>query len=263
LTRRIKRTREFEIALQLTADGFLAPPTEQQRNWLLHRTLGEWAADLRALDGATKRFVKGATKTHLADRTQADLAQLEIMEDWQVPLMRAMADVVTATDGDVLEIGYGRGVSSRFIQEGGVRSHTIIECNDSIHADMLAWIAEQPDRDIRPVHGLWQDVVDDLGPFDAVFFHTYPLHEEELVETVLESPTFAAHFFPTAARLLRPGGVFTYMTNEIDSFSREHQRQLFDHFSSFTLSRVTGLEVPDDVADAWWSDTMVLVAATR
>ncbi len=39
------------------------------------------------------------------------------MEDWQTPLMQAMARHVTETHGDVLEIGFGRGVSAEFIQQ--------------------------------------------------------------------------------------------------------------------------------------------------
>ncbi|NIP94473.1 MAG: class I SAM-dependent methyltransferase, partial [Akkermansiaceae bacterium] len=59
---------------------------------------------------------------------------------------------------------------------------------------------------------------------------TYPLTEEEFVNYVAQSSTFAEHFFDTAAAHLRPGGVFTYLTNEIDSLSRAHQRALLKRF---------------------------------
>jgi guanidinoacetate N-methyltransferase len=74
--------------------------------------------------------------------------------------------------------------------------------------------------------------------------------------------TFAAGFFPVAAAHLRKGGVFTYLTNEIDSLGRAHQRLLFDHFSSLRLQRVA-LTLPADVRDAWWADCMVAVAAVK
>ena len=35
--------------------------------------------------------------------------RLKIWEDWQLPLMQAMAGIVTETHGEVLEIGFGRG----------------------------------------------------------------------------------------------------------------------------------------------------------
>ena len=95
------------------------------------------------------------------------------------------------------------------------------------------------------------------------FFHTYPLSDDEQLEHIVGSVTFAAHFFPSAARHLRDNGVFTYMSNEIDSLSRGHQRLLFQHFSEVTTRVLKPLRVPEEVRDAWWADSMVLVKATR
>ena len=262
MTRKLRRTADYELSLQLKRDGFIAPPREAQRHWLLNKAMAEFAHDLDALHEVAGRFVPGAEAVHVAERAQSALSDDEIMEDWQTPLMRAMAGAVTAAHGDVLEIGFGRGVSADFIQAGGVRSHTIVECNDSVVERFQRWRAQFPERDIRLIHGLWQATVDQFGQYDGIFFHTFPLSEAEYVETVVNSVTFAEHFLPTAAAHLRPGGVFTYMTNEIDSFSRAHQRLLFQHFHSFELSRVA-LRVPADVRDTWWADSMIVVKAVR
>ena len=165
--------------------------------------------------------------------------------------------------GDVLEIGFGRGVSATFIQKRGARSHTVIECNDDIVRRFETWRKSYPDADIRLHHGLWQDVLGDLGHFDGVFFHTYPLTEAEFVAQIGESSTFAEHFFPHAAAHLSQGGVFTYLSNEIDSLSRTHQRLLLEHFSEINMRVVSPLPIEADVADAWWADSMVVVKATR
>lgn len=261
MTRRIRRHRSFEILIQIKDDDFLRTPREAQRNWMLNRVIKETADDLVALDEAARRFVRGAEPAALGDRSRARLTNEEIMEDWQIPVMRAMAEAVTDTHGDILEIGFGRGVASSLIQEQRVRSHTIIECNEHIIEGFPTWAARYADEDVRLVEGMWQDVVDDLGQYDGIFFHTYPLTEEDFAEQVVQSVTFAAHFFPVAERLLRPGGRFSYLTNEADSLSRGHQRLLFQHFSSFSLAKVTGLPVPDDTRDAHWSDEMVIVKA--
>ncbi len=79
---------------------------------------------------------------------------------------------------------------------------------------------------------------------------------------MINSPTFAASFFPMASRLLRPGGVFTYYTNEIDSLARRHQRLLFEHFSSFSVRLVRGLAPPPD-CQYWWADSMAVVQALK
>jgi guanidinoacetate N-methyltransferase len=263
MTRRFRRLKAFEVVLQVHDDGFIRPPREAQRNWLLNRALDEFVDDLQHLHEAAQHFVPGSGQAALPDRTQARLEDRDIMEDWQIPVMRAMAQVVTETHGDVLEIGFGRGLSSTYIQEHGVRSHTIVECNDSVVERFHQWKQHYPDRVINLIRGRWQDVQDQFGSYDGIFFHTYPLNEEEYAEHVVKSVTFAEHFFPTAAAHLRGGGLFTYLTNEMDSFSRAHQRLVFRFFTSFTLRVVGPLQLPDDSRDDLWADSMVVIKAVR
>ena len=220
MIRKLKRLREFDISLQIKREDFINPPRTAQRNWLLNQAMAEFTANLKHLNQTAQHFVSGETSQRAFDRTQALLTEDEIMEDWQIPLMRAMAEVVTETHGEVLEIGFGRGVSSDFIQAQGVKSHTIVECNDAIVADFQRWRTQYADRDIRLIHGKWQDTVDQFAHYDGIFFHAYPLNEMEYLETAVNSATFAEHFFSTATIHLREGGIFTYLTHEIDSFSR-------------------------------------------
>ncbi len=262
MTRKRKRTRAFELQLDVHDDAFIAPPTDAQRHWLLNRFMREAGDDLQALDALARRFVPGAARDLPADMRTAELSDEQIMEDWQLPLMQAMAAIAARSGGDVLEIGFGRGVSASMIQGHGVRSHTIVECNASVLERLARWRGTLAERNIRSVPGLWQDVIGTLGDFDAVFFHTYALDEDEAVELVAGSVTFAAHFFSVAAAHLRPGGVFTYLSNEIDSLSRAHQRLLFEHFHSVRTERVP-LSLPPDVRDAWWADGMVVVEAVK
>ena len=263
MTRRFRRHERVEVSLQSTSDDFIRPPREAQRNWLLNRALTELVDELVHLDAVSRRFVPGREQARLADRTQALLRDEEIMEDWQIPVMEAMARAATAAHGDVLEVGFGRGVASALIQEAGVRSHTVVECNDDVVRRFHHWRARYPGRDVRLIHGRWQDAVDRLEQYDGIFFHTYPLTEEEYAEHVVRSVTFAEHFFPTAAAHLREGGVFTYLTNEIDSLSRAHQRLVLRYFRSFTLRVVTPLAVPRDSRDDLWGDSMVVIGATK
>src|SRR5690606_6122016 len=101
-----------------------------------------------------------------------------------------------------------------------------------------------------------------LGEFDGILFQTFPLNEREFSEHLASAATFAEHFFPVAARHLRPGGAFTCLTHEIDSLSRRHQRALLKHFSSISL-RVEPLRLPADCADLWWADSMVVIKAVK
>ncbi|GAB5491265.1 MAG: hypothetical protein Phog2KO_14800 [Phototrophicaceae bacterium] len=263
MTRKLRRTRDYELVLQIKNDDFIAPPRDAQRNWLLNKTMAEFAYDLDALNEQAKRFVSGGvTDVQVDDRTNTILSDDDIMEDWQIELMRAMAEDATATHGDVLEIGFGRGIGSDFIQEFGVKSHTIVEVNDSVIERYHEWRKKYPDSEFKLLHGLWQDKVPEFEQYDGIFFHTYPLNEQDYIEQVVNSVTFAEHFFEVASNHLNKGGTFSYMTNEIDSLSREHQRLIFKHFSSFSL-RVIPLSVPEDVKDTWWINQMAVVRAVK
>ena len=263
MTRRIKRLRDFEITLNITHDDFIRPPRDAQRNWLLNKSLNEFVDDLHSLHTVAADFVPGVDQFDLTDRTQRILSDDEIMEDWQIPIMQAMAEVSAAPDRDLLEVGFGRGVSADMIQNIGVKSHTIVECNDSVVERYHQWRDQYAKNDIRLLHGRWQDVTDEFGLYDSIFFHTYALDEEEYLETAVKSATFAEHFFPTAAEHLRDGGIFTYLTNEIDSLSRAHQRAVFRHFSSFTLHKVGNLNLPTDIHDTWWANSMIVIKAVK
>jgi guanidinoacetate N-methyltransferase len=257
---------EFEIALQIKRGDFIRPPRSSQRTWLLERALDEFADDLHALDALARRFVPGVETgldTLTKDRTQAELDEQEILEDWHIPLMRAMSRAVSETRGDILEIGFGRGLAASFIQENRPRSHTVIECNDSVIRRFFEpWRKQYADRDIRLVRGKWQDVIGRLGNFDGILFQTYPLNEKEFTDYLSRSITFAEHFFPTAAAHLNGGGAFTYLTHEIDSLSRRHQRLIFQFFRSVTLN-VERLQLPADCKDLWWADSMVVARAVK
>ncbi|MDX1450880.1 MAG: class I SAM-dependent methyltransferase, partial [Acidimicrobiia bacterium] len=196
MTRHLRRHKDFSVELKVTNDDFIRPPRDAQRHWLINRAVEELVDQLEHLDDQARDFVSGSDVVRFQDRTQAELGDQDLMEDWQIPVMRAMARLATASHGDVLEVGFGRGVSADFIQSAGVRSHTIVECNDAVVRRFDTWRDGHSDRDIRLLHGRWQDVTDQFGEYDAIFFHTYPLTEDEYVDQVVRSVTFAEHFFP-------------------------------------------------------------------
>jgi amino acid adenylation domain-containing protein len=268
----LRKHSEFEVFLRLKSDDFIRPPTDSQRNRTVQRVVDEFVDDLRHLDGLTRDSVAGSQRASIDgdfrlgqakyDNSLPVIEGRKVMQDWERPLMRAMTGIVAESHGDVLELGFGMGISATYIQEAGVRSHTIVECNAGVVQEFERWRQRYPGRDIRLVHGRWQDVIDQLGTFDGILFDTYPISEREFTDTVLNNITFAEHFIPHAARLCRPGGVLSYYTNEIDTFSRRHQRLVLRHFRSLTLSVVEGLHPPPE-CNYWWAHSMVAVKALR
>ena len=46
------------------------------------------------------------------------------MMDWEDGLMKKHADYVCSNGGDILEIGFGMGISANYIQQNNPASHT-------------------------------------------------------------------------------------------------------------------------------------------
>lgn len=271
----IRRFPQFEVQLKLKDEEFIKPPKEAQRNWLLRRALDEFASDLKHLDVVSRRFVAGSPRPRLEtaawgahqaayDDHQLIIAGQQVMQDWELPLMDAMAKVVTEAHGDVLEVGFGLALSATCIQKYGVRSYTIIEANQEVVKRFHEWQKQFPGRDIRLLHGRWHDVHTQLQDetFDGVFFDTVPTFEDEYLREVIDNVVMAEDFFPVAARVLRPGGIFTWYTNEIDTLSRGHQRLIQKYFSSFTVTVARPIYPPED-CHYWFADSMVVVKAVK
>lgn len=100
--------------------------------------------------------------------------------------------------------------------------------------------------------------------YDGILFDTYPVSQNEYVRNEVRGTayTHCGEFFPVAARVLRPGGVFTCFTCEIDTISRGHQRLLLEHFDRFNVTVVRGLKPPVG-CQYWWADSMAVVEAEK
>ena len=106
--------------------------------------------------------------------------ELTIMHEWETDLMRQHAEFVCSLGGDILEIGFGMGISAGFIQKQGIKSHTIIELHPQIAEKAREWAADKPNVTI--LEGDWQEVLPSLKEgtvrtthkkFDGMFFDPY------------------------------------------------------------------------------------------
>jgi guanidinoacetate N-methyltransferase len=135
-----------------------------------------------------------------------------VMEDWEEGYMAALAEVATRNCGTVLEIGFGMGISAECIQEHPIEQHIVIEANEGV-ASRLFDFAEYARSPVTPMVGFWEDETKKIpsGSIDGILFDTYPLSEEELHKNHF-------FFFKEAFRLLRPGGMLTYYSDEAKDF---------------------------------------------
>jgi guanidinoacetate N-methyltransferase len=172
--------------------------------------------------GFPKRRIDWAKARAVFDKHALRIAGHPVMEDWENGYMRSLAKIASSNGGKVLEVGYGLGLSARAIQDNGIKNHYIIECHPDVVARSVKDLRENISKNtVHVLSGFWEDITPMLASksFDGILFDTYPLSEEEI---------HGNHFwfFEEAHRLLKPGGVLTYYSDEAKGFSQKHLAKL-------------------------------------
>lgn len=265
-----KEFADFELELRLKSNEVLSTLQDFQSEWLMRKFMNESARDIEQTKLLSQRFVRGTKRPPLPESwenqaVQYDGKQLllqghQVMQAWEHRIMQAMAENVTQTHGDVLEIGFGMGISATYILENGVRSYTVVEPNHAVVQAFEQWRQPYAATPIRLLHGTWQKMSEQFEQYDGVLFDPYFVSEPDSVE--VESTTGVGSFLPLVVPHLREGGAMTYFTREIDSLSRAHQRLLFKHFRSVEMKKISDLVPPDD-CNYWWADSMMVVKAIK
>ena len=93
-----------------------------------------------------------------------------IMMDWEHPIMSASAAYITENGGDILEIGFGMGISAGYIQSHSISSHTIIEPHPQIVEKAVEWSSGK--SNVTIISQSWADVTGSLGTYDGIFYDT-------------------------------------------------------------------------------------------
>ena len=124
-----------------------------------------------------------------------------VMRKWEKPMMRKYAEIVTQNGGDILEIGFGMGLSATKIQENpNVTSHTIVEVHDQIVEE--AYKFQDKHKNVEVIHANWYDA----------------FHQGDLLEKKFDGVFYDAEFdkrYELFSKLciqyfLKPGGIFSW-----------------------------------------------------
>lgn len=178
-----------------------------------------------------------------------------VMEDWEDDYMKRLAAIAAQAGGTVLEVGFGMGISAQYIQAHPIDRHIIIEANWDVYTHLTAF-AKTAAKPVSPLFGFWEDTTSLLpdGSVCGILFDTYPLTERDI---------HANHFpfFSEAYRLLAPGGVLTYYSDEIDRFSPEHRALLAETGFTDIQAEICPVTPPSDCA--YWKSATILAPIVR
>ena len=140
---------------------------------------------------------------------------LEVMMDWEDTIMSASAAYVCEGGGDILEIGFGMGISATYIQSHTINSHTIIENHPDIITKAQAWAADK--SNVTIIEGSWFDIKDSLSTYDGLFYDTWGDLNNTDIWTLM--PSF-----------MKPGGKATWWGSH-EELSRGFDNVTFDIYN--------------------------------
>jgi hypothetical protein len=95
-----------------------------------------------------------------------------VMDRTETPLMKRYSEIVTQNGGDILECGFGMGISADFIYNSNINSYTCIEVNDEIFIKALEWSKDK--TNVTILHGDWVNILPTISrKFDGIFHDTH------------------------------------------------------------------------------------------
>ncbi len=214
----------------------------------------EWEKNYKESDEMAINFEKKEwvnADAHFSDHTLSILGE-PVMEDWETPYMEKLAEVACSTGGTILELGFGMAISAKFIQQHNIVKHIIVEANKDV-AQKAREFGRSTPHTVEVLEGFWEDVIDRIPDesIDGILFDTYPVTELELYQNHFS-------FFPFAYRKLKRGGVFTYYSDEINSFGAVHLKKLQE--AGFKLENIDSVVTPvcpPKDCEYWKADTML------
>jgi len=137
--------------------------------------------------------------TYKDDKLVNEFGQ-SVMMGWERPLMKKIANILTESKGDVLNIGFGMGIVDQYIYELKPNTHTIIE----YHPDVIAYIKENNwETKANFIFTKWQEQIGILGPFDSIYLDTWDDKRIPFINELLD-------------KCLKVGGIFTIWYNKIE-----------------------------------------------
>jgi len=103
---------------------------------------------------------------------ETDSPDIVIMDAAETLLMKEFAKIVTTNGGDILEVGFGLGISADFIYNNNINSYTCIEIHPDIYQKALKWANNKPN--VKIILGDWYNIIPTFkNKFDGIFMDTF------------------------------------------------------------------------------------------
>ena len=169
--------------------------------------------------------------------TDDNYHNMEVMMSWEAPIMEKSAEYICESNGDILEIGFGMGICSGYIQAQEVNSHTIVEIHPQIIEKLKIW-AEEKDN-VTIVEGDWSSV--ELDTYDGIFLDTFG--DESL-----------SKFKDFVVSKAKSGAKVTYWNN----YEREDNQHDFSSIDYEVISIATESNLYTDISNTYYMPKVMI-----
>ena len=166
----------------------------------------------------------------------SDGQKFEVMMDWEDSLMQASANYVCQNGGDILEIGFGMGISAGYIQSHNINSHTIVENHPDILPRLIEWASDKPN--VTVVEGSWYDKLNELGKYDGIFYDTYGDKDLQYVPSHIPTLAKQGTLFTFWNMLPEPENVFGFTGVQYDHYQINPPQNSYHNHTSYYLPKI-------------------------
>jgi protein arginine N-methyltransferase 2 len=178
-----------------------------------------------------RELVFQESKIYFADAS-SPTGEKAVMMDWESPIMYASAQYVAENGGNILEIGYGMGISANYIQSFGPKSHIIVEIHPEIASQAKKWASKVDGVTI--LQGDWFKLKKEIqanAPYDGIFYDAYG---DDNVKTIVD-------FCKT---IINKGGRFTLWNPLPQPFT--NQKKVAEEQLTYDIIDLSEINVPDN-----------------
>lgn len=176
-----------------------------------------------------KNLIFESNSIYYLDET-SPTGKREVMMSWEDNIMSASAKYVAENGGNILEIGFGMGISANYIQSYSPTSHIIVEIHPQIIPIAQAWAEGK--SGVQILQGDWYEIrelITQNGLYDGIFHDTYGDKNRR-------------HILDFCGSIIKTGGRFT-LWNE---FSKPLNLPQFQGAITHDIISLSDIQVPDN-----------------
>lgn len=159
-----------------------------------------------------------------------------VMHRWEDEIMKKKAEWVCKNGGDILEIGFGMGISADYIQQHDINSHTICEIHPQVLENLNEWKKDK--KNVTILEGDWIKNISHMKKYDGILFDTFDdynntLHFPKILKDICKSNCLITWWNNSSAEY----DEFNFGTTTFDSIEVDPPQNTYFNFKNYHMPK--------------------------